>query len=184
MSEIFVVTSTSEIQLGRVKWFNNKTGFGFITITDGINAGNDIFVHHSSINVISEQYKYLVQGEYVEFLLIETTGVKHKFQASQVKGIKGGKLMCETRKEFKVARNNYISDKLEVKGSKLSSDIHNNSQEVPRNKYLDDKFKRSKSTPVSDKQSSTQQEWTSIVKRNRPEGNDKKKETKNVPKRN
>ena len=113
------VTNSPEIQLGRVKWFNNKTGFGFITVTVGSNEGNDIFVHHSSIKVVSEQYKYLVQGEYVEFELINTNGGKHKFQAGSVKGIKGGKLMCETRMEFRVARNSYKSDKFEVKGTSL-----------------------------------------------------------------
>lgn len=113
------VTNSPEIQLGRVKWFNNKTGFGFITVTDGLNEGKDIFVHHSSIKVISEQYKYLVQGEYVEFELVNTNGGKYQFQAGSVKGIKGGKLMCETRKEFRVARNTYKSDNLEVKGSSL-----------------------------------------------------------------
>ena len=29
---------------GRVKWFNNKSGFGFITLCDGDHAGQDIFV--------------------------------------------------------------------------------------------------------------------------------------------
>jgi CspA family cold shock protein len=107
------VTSTPEILTGRVKWFNNKTGFGFITITDGSNVGNDIFVHHSAVKVLSEQYKYLVQGEYVEFSVVETTGSAHKFQASEVKGIKGGQLMCETRREFKVQRSSYINDKFD-----------------------------------------------------------------------
>ena len=107
------VTSIPEILTGRVKWFNNKTGFGFITITDGSNVGSDIFVHHSAVKVSSEQYKYLVQGEYVEFSVVETTGTAHKFQASEVKGIKGGQLMCETRREFKVQRTSYISDKFE-----------------------------------------------------------------------
>lgn len=145
-------TNNTEIQLGRVKWFNNKTGFGFITITDGSNTGTDVFVHHSSIIVLSEQYRYLVQGEYVEFKLVETSGGKHKFQAGDVKGIKGGKLMCETRKEFKVARNNYISEKLEVKGSKL---------------------------PPTDTQNSNseQQEWTN-VKSSKTQGNDKKRKGK------
>lgn len=113
------VTSTPEILTGRVKWFNNKTGFGFITVTDGSNVGSDIFVHHSAVKVSSEQYKYLVQGEYVEFSVAETTGTAHKFQASEVKGIKGGQLMCETRREFKVQRTSYISDKFEsVDGAK------------------------------------------------------------------
>jgi CspA family cold shock protein len=92
---------------GRVKWFNNKAGYGFITVTDGVRSGSDIFVHHSSINVSSQQYKYLVQGEYVEFDLNHVQGGAHEFQASTVAGIKGGKLMCETRHEFKTVRNAY-----------------------------------------------------------------------------
>jgi CspA family cold shock protein len=99
----------SEHLLGRVKWFNNKAGYGFITVTDGKRSGTDVFVHHSAVNVENQQYKYLVQGEYVEFDLIKTDSEKHEWQASKVSGIKGGKLMCETRHELKVARNEYKS---------------------------------------------------------------------------
>ena len=110
------VTNSPEILTGKVKWFNNKTGFGFISITDGSNVGTDVFVHHSSIKVLSEQYKYLVQGEYVEFTLVETNDDKHKYQAGDVKGIKGGQLMCETRKEFREARNSYREVDIHVNG--------------------------------------------------------------------
>jgi len=99
----------TEHLLGRVKWFNNKSGYGFITVTDGKRSGTDVFVHHSAVNVENNQYKYLVQGEYVEFDLIKTQSEKHEWQASNVSGIKGGKLMCETRHELKVARNEYKS---------------------------------------------------------------------------
>lgn len=99
----------TEHLLGRVKWFNNKAGYGFITVTDGKRSGTDVFVHHSAVNVENQQYKYLVQGEYVEFKLIKTQSDKHEWQASHVSGIKGGKLMCETRHELKVARNEYKS---------------------------------------------------------------------------
>lgn len=93
---------TSERFVGRVKWFNNKAGYGFITITDGSRSGSDIFVHHSVITVGSQQFRYLVQGEYVEFDLVPTTkDSTHDIQASNVCGIKGGKLMCETRNEYK-----------------------------------------------------------------------------------
>ena len=95
---------------GRVKWFNNKTGFGFITaLTDseGVKEGSDVFVHHSAIKVSQEQYRYLVQGEYVEFVLskltasgaADATASNHEFQAVDVSGVKGGKLICETRWE-------------------------------------------------------------------------------------
>jgi CspA family cold shock protein len=92
---------------GRVKWFNNKAGYGFITATDGPNSGTDIFVHHSSVNVQTQQYKYLVLGEYVEFALSSVSTGEHQFQAADVSGIKGGKLMCETRHEMQAARTNY-----------------------------------------------------------------------------
>jgi cold shock CspA family protein len=43
--------------IGRVKWFNKAGGYGFITITDGVESGKDIFVHHSSI-VVSDKNKF------------------------------------------------------------------------------------------------------------------------------
>jgi len=105
-----VTTSTADRFTGRVKWFNTKTGYGFITVTDGDKSGSDVFVHHSAVIVSSEQYKYLVQGEYIEFTLIHTEGGTHEYQAGDVSGIKGGKLMCETRKEFRDTRTSYKGD--------------------------------------------------------------------------
>ena len=87
--------------LGRVKWFNNRAGFGFVTALDGEKKDEDIFVHHSGVEVSSEQYKYLVQGEYVSFEMKESDNSDHPFQAGNVKGVMGGKLMCETRMENK-----------------------------------------------------------------------------------
>ena len=97
-------SSSSTRLTGRVKWFNNKTGFGFITAlgdSEGVKEGSDVFVHHSTIKVAQEQYRYLVQGEYVEFVLskIADASNKHEFQAADVSGVKGGKLICETRWE-------------------------------------------------------------------------------------
>ena len=82
--------------LGRCKWFNGRKGFGFIT-TVGTDEPTDVFVHHSNVNVASEQYKYLVEGEYVSFTVTETSEGEHKHQAANVTGVMGGKLMCETR---------------------------------------------------------------------------------------
>jgi CspA family cold shock protein len=128
------VTNSHDILTGRVKWFNNKSGFGFLTITDGLSSGLDVFVHHSSIKVNTEQYKYLVQGEYVEFELTETSGGAHKYQASNVKGIKGGSLMCETRRELKVLRNNYKTDnKLTVQVLNSENDNNEWNRVVRRN---------------------------------------------------
>jgi CspA family cold shock protein len=110
MSSTTDVVTPSERLTGRVKWFNNQAGYGFITVTDGDKSGSDVFVHHSALEVESQQYKYLIQGEYVEFGLVKSSGGSHEWQASNVNGIKGGKLMCETRREFKIARSSYKGD--------------------------------------------------------------------------
>jgi len=102
-------TASAEKFTGRVKWFNNNAGYGFITITDGVKSGEDIFVHHTAIVVQSEQYKYLVQGEYVSLSLATTTNAKHETQAVGVSGINGGKLMCETRRENKSERGEQLA---------------------------------------------------------------------------
>jgi cold shock CspA family protein len=99
--------STSPLLTGQVKWFNNKAGFGFITVLNEHDTlfGKEIFVHYTSIEVKNNQYKYLVQGEYVEFSLVNLDGGDHEFHAVNVHGIKGGNLMCETRKQTNEDRN-------------------------------------------------------------------------------
>jgi len=88
---------------GCVKWFNNKAGYGFITVSDP--TPRDIFVHHSAIQVGASLYKYLVQGEYVDLKIVQTEGEQHEFQAADVHGVRGGKLMCETRNEMRSFRD-------------------------------------------------------------------------------
>jgi len=103
-----LVTLETEIQpeclKGVCKWFNNKSGYGFLTVTEGDKKDTDIFVHHSYLRVENEnQYKYLVEGEYVDFILSNVDNNKgdnkHQHHATNVRGVNGGKLMCETRNE-------------------------------------------------------------------------------------
>ena len=98
------VESETATTQGRVKWFNNKAGYGFITVTQGDHKDDDVFVHHSAIVVNTEQYRYLVQGEYVEFELCTVSDGEHKIQAGNVQGIDNGKLMCETRLDSRSSR--------------------------------------------------------------------------------
>ena len=51
---------------GKVKWFNQEKGFGFITNDED---GKDIFVHFSAI--VEDGYKSLEEGQNVEFDIVE-----------------------------------------------------------------------------------------------------------------
>lgn len=50
---------------GRVKWFNDAKGYGFITLDD---SEQDCFVHHTAIE--ADGFRSLNQGELVEFELV------------------------------------------------------------------------------------------------------------------
>jgi CspA family cold shock protein len=70
-----------ETRKGRVKWFNNEKGYGFIEIGAGV--GEDVFVHYSAIE--QEEYKSLKEGDVVEFTLIDTSKGKQAIDVKQVK---------------------------------------------------------------------------------------------------
>ena len=133
--------TTETVYQGRVKWFNNKAGYGFITVIDGPNVGDkvglDIFAHHSAICVSEEQYKYLVQGEYIEFTLSSVESKQdYQWQASNIKGMKGGKLLCETRNENRTSttKKTHTGDKSKNTRKNVSNNEDNEEWVVPQKK--------------------------------------------------
>jgi len=52
-------------ETGKVKWFNDSKGFGFITRDNG----PDVFVHHSSIQ--GEGFRSLAEDQEVEFEVVQ-----------------------------------------------------------------------------------------------------------------
>ena len=54
-----------KVPKGKVKWFDNKKGYGFITPEDG----KDVFVHHTAIQ--GDGYKTLQEGQEVEFDIVQ-----------------------------------------------------------------------------------------------------------------
>jgi cold shock CspA family protein len=103
-----VIGTGSSRVIGCVKFFDKNAGFGFISVLKNADfvefSEKDIFVHYSGIHIENQQYKYLVKGEYVEFKIVPSTKPNvstdddnnDKFNAVDITGIQGGKLMCET----------------------------------------------------------------------------------------
>lgn len=52
---------------GKVKWFNNQKGYGFITRDDG---SGDVFVHYSAMK--GDGFKSLAEGDNVEFEIVDS----------------------------------------------------------------------------------------------------------------
>jgi cold shock CspA family protein len=105
-SETSGTESTSYV--GQVKWFNNRLGYGFITIiSQGDRHNEDIFVHQQHITPKTSDYRSLQQGEYVSFQLgtadssasanteASSESLKHVNQAVNITGVFGGSLMCD-----------------------------------------------------------------------------------------
>ena len=149
------VTSSSSRVIGRVKWFNNKAGYGFITATEGPDSGKDVFVHHSGIMVADEQYKYLVQGEYVHYQTVHTPQGTHEYQAGTITGIHGGKLMCETRLELRKNRTYDDEDQEEDQGEQQPHGV-----KMPRSTRVPNQ------SQVQQTRAKDESEWT--MSNNRP----------------
>ena len=55
---------------GKVKWFSDSKGYGFIQVEENLNGGRDVFVHYSEI--MKNGYKSLFQGQTVQFEMSDT----------------------------------------------------------------------------------------------------------------
>jgi CspA family cold shock protein len=80
--------------LGVVKWFDSKKGFGFIS---NCTEKTDIFVHFSGIKVGKDELKVLYEGEYVSYDKIQT---QDKSVAQNVTGVCGGELLSQNGKRI------------------------------------------------------------------------------------
>lgn len=101
--------------LGRVKWFNSRLGYGFITVTMG-DEEMDIFIHQSNVRPNVSKYRTLREGEYVSLNVSESQDTR---QAIDVTGVNGGPLNCDLERNQKPRRG----------GRHEESDEHTNGSE-------------------------------------------------------
>ena len=123
---------SSDRLTGSVKWFNNKAGYGFVTVKGGDHDGKDVFAHYSAIKVADDQFRYLVQGEYIEFDLTKDESGKHDFVVSNISGIKGGSLMCEVQKVNEASKKPRVVYKYVVSDKEQSGDAEGFQPVKPR----------------------------------------------------
>ena len=98
---------------GCVKFFDK--GYGFITVLREVGSTEvvpeeertTVFVHFSGLRTGEEQFKYLTQGEYVEF--ITSTNEEGKTQATDVTGIAEGLTRCESLAQIRKAKREYTA---------------------------------------------------------------------------
>jgi len=94
--------------LGCVKWFDTKKGYGFLT---NLESKDDVFIHYSSIKTEEDVYKMLYEGEYISYTSKKDD--QGRLVTENVTGVQGGILLCENEffKRFnsnnrKSSRNN------------------------------------------------------------------------------
>jgi len=112
-----------ERQTGRIKWFNNKKGFGFLS---NCVTNEDVFIHHTGIELSEESlnsevniFKTVIEGEYVSYE--KHTDSSGRSVAKKVSGIMGGPLLCEN-----VNKKIFISNRHTEKNSSEGSSVRRN----------------------------------------------------------
>ena len=101
--------------IGCVKWFNGQKGYGFITCLENRDdsedkvVGKEVFVHHTSVNPVSDTYRTLFKGEYVQFSMGHKDNKPDELMAVNVRGVLGGALQCDVHAEERKNRAEYLA---------------------------------------------------------------------------
>ena len=88
---------TENNEVGKVKFFNHKKGFGFIEIINPESkyVGTEQFVHFSEVKSVSD-FKKLIPGEIVSLNVINKPGDDGKTICFNVQGLYGSKLLIDS----------------------------------------------------------------------------------------
>ena len=169
-------------QVGIVKWFSNKLGYGFITYNNEDNEPLDVFVHHTSIKPLKTTYRTLTMGEYVEFSLAELKGNDQK-QAINITGPSNGPLLSDSITEFRETYKKKNSYPKYVQYRNKSNNYVSNEQVVPTSSETTSNVQapRKKNYRIinSSKVPANGGGWTDVVRKARNLSTKKKEDTAN-----
>jgi|TARA_B100000614_G_scaffold20914_2_gene16685 cold shock CspA family protein len=126
--------------LGRVKWFNSKLGYGFITHRNRVeDVDVDVFVHWSNLQLSEKEYHTLYKGEFVEFEIescLCNTNSNGGIQACKVSGPNNGQLLTSIKDSMPHINNIHkYSQIYSVKQLEIS-DFTNNEHISPKAREL------------------------------------------------
>ena len=87
---------TENSEIGQIKFFDHKKGFGFIDVLkpDSEHHGKEVFFHFSEINCISS-FKKVIPGEIVSFNVSKKPGDNTKNVCTNIKGVYGSKMLVD-----------------------------------------------------------------------------------------
>lgn len=117
---------------GRVLWFDQKKGYGFIKLItpSSDNNGSEVFFHYSSINSVNS-FKKVYPGEYVSFTLVEADD---RNKCDNITGLYGNPLMIDNDdyiiKIIKRKRNTKSQDDSEEVEVDGEGDVEGNGEVV------------------------------------------------------
>ena len=83
--------------IGKVKWFNNAKGYGFILRDSG---GEDLFAHFSSIQM--EGYRTLKAGQEVEFEVVEGAKGLHAVEIKPLEQVESENSIAESQQDDQI----------------------------------------------------------------------------------
>jgi len=121
---------TENTEVGKVKFFDHKKGYGFIEIInpESKHGGTEHFVHFSEIKCYSS-FKKVIPGEIVSLTIGAGTG-KHKTSCKNVCGLYGSKLLIDS---------DQYTYRIRSKNNDNNKDFDDDNQNFDYNKNLDNK---------------------------------------------
>lgn len=103
------MTSEKNRYIATVKWFNSKSGYGFLSLLNHPSGDIDMFVHVTNLNTKKNVFRTLITGEYVE-CSVEPNDENGRDHAVDVTGVLRNSLMCETNGNKNYYRNYSSTD--------------------------------------------------------------------------